>query len=228
MKKAFINWSSGKDAAFAYQQLRKQGKISVEESLTTITKNLDRVTMHGLRVSVLERQLKALPFNAHVAEIPEDASMQDYENIMASHCERFKSKGLDYAVFGDIFLEDLKAYRDKQLSKMALEGIYPLWKRKSSELALEISKAVKTVVVCVNGEKLDRDFCGQEYDEYFLKQLPKNVDPCGENGEFHTFCYHAEYFKQPVAFEKGALVERSYPNPSEEGKEIKFYFQDLL
>ena len=170
MINAYFNWSSGKDAAFAYQKLRMQGEIRVEESLTTITQNLDRVTMHGLRVSVLKRQLAALPFTSNVAEIPENASMQDYENIMAAQCERFKSKGLDYAVFGDIFLEDLKAYRDKQLSKMALEGIYPLWKENTDKLAREISEAVKTIVVCVNGEKLDRDFCGQEYNEYFLKQ----------------------------------------------------------
>ncbi len=230
--KTFFNWSSGKDAAMALHFLQEEKNLAVELLLTTINVKYDRVTMHGLHRSILEEQARAIGIPLEVMELDESPSMEDYHHLMTEKLMALKARGYTHTAFGDIFLEDLKNYRETMLAPMGIKAIFPLWKKDSKRLLLDfIGKGFKAIVICCNAALLPKSFCGRLIDYDFLSDLPKNVDPCGENGEFHTFCFDGPIFKKPVHFSKGKIIYRTYPAPqSEEGsipQEYGFWYCDL-
>ena len=208
--------------------LQNSGKYEVSLLSTSINEELDRVTMHGLRRSLLERQADSLGIPLRLIKLPLNTDMETYGKLMEKEINHLKQNGYTHAAFGDIFLEDLKAYRDKMLAEVNIEGVYPIWKKDTKELAFElIELGFKAKLVCINNDLLDDSFLGATIDHEFLDRLPKNVDPCGENGEFHTFCYDGPIFNQPVYFEEGDVVTREYPAPNENGN-VTFKFLDLI
>lgn len=238
MKKAYLNWSSGKDATFTLHKVMEANKFSVEKLVTTINTDLNRVSMHGIRKELLEQQAKSIGILLDTIPFHGDISMDTYTTIMHKHTSQLKSEGFEAAIFGDIFLEDLMDYRKNQLKEIGLEGEFPLWKEDTANLAQEfIELGYKAIVVCVNAKLLDESFCGRIFDERFLADLPEEVDPCGENGEFHTFVFDGPLFKTPVDFRLGEKVLRDFsPNKKNEDDcfdeprswDTKFWYADLL
>jgi uncharacterized protein (TIGR00290 family) len=232
-KKTYLNWSSGKDASMALFEAQKGGKLEVSKLLTSVNGHHNRVSMHGLRRDLLHKQAEALGLPLKVVNLPEQPSMEDYSKLMGEAVSELKNEGFEDCIFGDIFLEDLRAYREKQLAEVGISCHFPLWKRDTKKLLQEfITLGFKAITVCVNGQLLDESFVGREVDEAFLMDLPVNVDPCGENGEFHTFCYDGPIFKQPVKFELGEKVFREYKAPKKDEQhrneeKIGFWFCDL-
>lgn len=238
MEKAYLNWSSGKDATFALHKTVKSGSFSVEKLVTSLNTDFNRVSMHGIRKELLERQAESLGIPLHIIPLKGDVSMEKYNSIMQTHTSQLKNEGFSTAIFGDIFLEDLMEYRKEQLNKIGLTAEFPLWKIETPTLARQlIDLGYKAIVVCVNAKLLDESFCGRVFDESFLTDLPENVDPCGENGEFHTFVFDGPLFKNPVSFEIGEKVLRDFsPNKNEDEEDCfdeprswdtKFWFVDL-
>ncbi len=231
-KKTYFNWSSGKDAAMALYHLQEEGGFQVNKLITTVNSHYKRVSMHGLRKELLERQALETGIPLSIIELPEQPTMEVYNEIMRQTLTGLCSEGYTHSAFGDIFLEDLKAYREQQLASFGVTGIFPLWKRNTKELIHEfLQLGFKAVVICVKSDLLDETFVGRDIDASFLEDLPDTVDPCGENGEFHTFCYDGPIFKNPVAFQKGEKIFREYKAPKEEGshkKTVGFWFLDLI
>lgn len=212
--KTYFNWSSGKDSALALHHLLKDNHFSVDHLITTVNSHYNRVSMHGLRKELLVAQTNAIGIPASLIELPEMPSMAVYEKIMNKTVSGLKQEGFTHAAFGDIFLEDLRDYRDKQLATKNLSTIYPLWKRDTKELLTEfLDLGFKTIIVCANSKNFNEDFVGTVIDKDFIKNLPKGVDPCGENGEFHTFCFDGPIFKKPIEFSIGEKVYREYKSP---------------
>ncbi|OFZ45500.1 MAG: ATP-binding protein [Bacteroidetes bacterium RIFCSPHIGHO2_02_FULL_44_7] len=226
----FLNWSSGKDSSLALYYLLKDNRYEVRCLLTSMNSAHDRVSMHGLRRRLLEAQLKALNLPSKTIELPEVTDMETYGKKMKEAVRALRSEGLHYAAFGDIFLEDLRIYREQQLATEGIQALFPLWQRPTRELLEEfIDLGFKAVVICIDNSVLDERFLGRTLDRSFLNDLPTGVDPCGENGEYHTFCYDGPIFQEPIRFVQGERVYRSYPDPSGvEGQEKGFWFLDLL
>ncbi|MEM8892927.1 MAG: ATP-binding protein [Bacteroidota bacterium] len=226
-----MSWSSGKDAALALHYLQQDPGYQVDLLLTTVNSHHDRVSMHGLRRSLLQRQIEAIGLPHESLDLPEQPNMEEYDQLMDTRMQHLVDQGYQCGGYGDIFLEDLKSYRDKQLAKNNLKGVYPLWKRNSKELIREfIDLGLKSVVICANIGLLDESFVGRDINTNFLEDLHEGVDPCGENGEFHTFCYDGPIFRHSVKFEKADKVVREYPNPSSstlDDDKVKFQFVDL-
>ncbi len=211
MKNAFFNWSSGKDSALALYKILQEKEYSVQTLLTNMNKEYSRVSMHGLREELLGKQIENIGLPIEKLYFPAHVTMEIYNQKMKEKLISFKNSGLDYAVFGDIFLEDLKNYRDKKLKEVRISGVYPLWKKNTEKLLKEfLDSGFKAITVCVNAKLLGKEFAGRIIDEQFINDLPDNVDPCGENGEFHTFVFEGPVFKQPVEFEVGEKVLKSY------------------
>lgn len=239
MKKAYINWSSGKDAAFVLYKVQKEDEYDVQKLVSTVNIETNRVSMHGLRVEMMKQQADAIGIPLELIKLDGNVSMQTYNELMKMETEKLLDQGLNYSIFGDIFLEDLREYREKQLSEIGIKAIFPLWKKNTSQIMQEFLDAgFKAIVVSVNAAKLDKSFCGRLLDESFLKDLPSDVDPCGENGEFHTFVYDGPIFSEPVNFEIGKIVEKNY-TPSEnndddcfsdekESWDTRFFYCDLI
>lgn len=230
--KAIFNWSSGKDSALALYKTLKEDQFEVIALLTSINKDFQRISMHGVQVSLLEKQAESLGLNLIKMEIPKEPSMKEYQEIMSETMSEIKSQGITHSIFGDIFLEDLKEYREKQLETIGMKALFPLWKQTTSNLIHEfLDLGFKTIVTCVNESYLDKSFAGRIIDENFLKDLPENVDPCGENGEFHTFTFDGPIFKNSIDFETGETVKKTYPKPKVDGNEdgeYVFWFCDLI
>lgn len=231
--KALFNWSSGKDSALALYKILKEDQFEVTTLLTSINKEFQRISMHGVHVSLLEKQAESLGFPLIKMEIPKEPSMEEYSEIMSKTMNEIKSQGVTHSIFGDIFLDDLRKYREDQLRSIGMEGVFPLWKQNTTELINEfLSLGFKTIVTCVNETYLDKSFAGRIIDQDFIKDLPKKVDPCGENGEFHTFTFDGPIFKNPIDFEIGEIVKKTYPKPksdeNEEDEEYAFWFCDLI
>lgn len=227
-KKAIFNWSGGKDSAFALGEIFKNGEYEIPYLMTSIGSKTRRVSMHGVREELLVQQAKAIGIPLHLLELPESPDMETYEKTLLAWMKDAKQKGIDYSIFGDIFLEDLRAYRESQLEKLEFRGVFPLWKRDTTKLIHEfIDQGFKSIITAIDNSKLSKDFVGQVIDEYLIKQLPANVDPCGENGEFHSFVYSAPYFKNDIGFTKGDIVLKEYKL---EDKTLShaFWFCDLL
>lgn len=226
-----LNWSSGKDAALAYHLLQQGNDYEVVQLLTTVNTESDRVVMHGVREVLLDAQANAMGMPLQKIVLPSAPDDEVYKKVMAEALDKLKVQGITTSAFGDIFLEDLKLYREQQLASAGFTGVFPLWKRDTSELVqLVEDTGIKAMIVCVNEKFLGKEFLGRTIDRAFLQDLPAGVDACGENGEFHTFVYEAPYFKQPIAITKGEVVYKNY-TPAKDDKDkwnTGFYFLDLL
>lgn len=204
-----VAWSGGKDSALALHEVLAGGAHGVAALLTTVTEDYDRVSMHGVRRVLLERQAAALGLPLEQVLIPKDASNGVYETNMAHALAAYRRAGVQAVVFGDIFLEDLRTYREEKLAPVGMRGIFPLWKRRTSELARSfISLGFKAVTTCVDTTMLGAEFVGRIIDERFLADLPASVDPCGEHGEYHSFVFDGPIFKEAVRFRVGEKVLR--------------------
>lgn len=219
MDKVIVSWSGGKDSARAYYELQKAGRHEIVALLTTVTEGYDRVSMHGVRRSLLEEQAAALGVPVDKIYITQKASNEEYEAKMKAKLLHYRNMGVASLLIGDIFLEDLRRYREQKLAEIGMNGIFPIWKRDTTELAHSfIDLGFKAVIACIDSHVLDKKFVGRDFDEQFLSDLPPGADPCGENGEFHSFVYDGPIFQRPIAHQKGEVVLR----------DNRFYFCDLL
>lgn len=199
-----LAWSSGKDSALALHELRRAGASEVVGLLTTLTEGYDRVSMHGVREALLDRQAESLGLPLTKVRISQDSSLEEYGRRMGAALERHVSRGLSGVAFGDIFLEELRKDRQAKLAQLGLRGEFPLWQCDTVKLSRKfIDLGFKAVITCVDTEALDESFAGRTFDETFVRDLPRGVDPCGENGEFHSFVYDGPVFGHPVAHEIG-------------------------
>ncbi|NML68441.1 diphthine--ammonia ligase [Chryseobacterium sp. RP-3-3] len=229
--KAVFNWSSGKDSTLALYHVLQENRIEVTTLLTSINEEFQRISMHGVHVSLLEKQAESLGLPLIKMELPKEPSMDEYRDLMNKTMSEIQAMGITQSVFGDIFLEDLRKYREEQLQSIGMEAVFPLWKKNTTDLIHEfLDLGFKTIVTCVNETYLDKSFAGRIIDQDFIRDLPKNVDPCGENGEFHTFTFDGPIFKEPVQFEIGETVKKTYPKADAEDKEGEyiFWFCDLI
>jgi len=240
VSKAVFNWSGGKDSALALYEVLQNPKFQVQKLLTNVTSELNRVSAHGVRTELMWQQAAHIGIPLSFLELPEHSSIDEYNSITEKTFTAFKDEGISDTIFGDILLEDLRAYREGQLQPLGFNIHFPLWKRDTKELLLEfIELGFKAIVVCVKSEVLDKSFAGRILDKEFLSDLPANVDPCGENGEYHTFVYDGPIFEKPVLFTEGDLVFREYEAPKKDEskcplssetdpKKMGFWFLDLL
>lgn len=213
-----MSWSSGKDSAFALHEVARGGDIEVVGMLTTVTREFGRVSMHGVREQLLERQAQELGLPCVKVGIPTPCSNEAYESAMKRSLLSAKDHGITHVVFGDLFLADIRAYRETMLDPIGLTPVFPLWQRDTRELALEmIATGLSARLTCVDPRRLLGTFAGRTFDAQLLADLPSDVDPCGENGEFHTFVTHGPMFARPIDVVLGEVVERD-----------GFVFADLL
>lgn len=211
MKKAYFNWSSGKDSALALYKILQKKEYEIGTLLTNVNQDFSRISMHGLHESLLDAQVQSIGLPLRKLYFPAEVTMELYNQKMYETISELKAQGYDYAVFGDIFLEDLKAYRDEKLAEVNVKGVYPIWKQNSKHLIQEfLDLGFKAITVCVNAKLLGEEFVGRVIDEQFITDLPENADVCGENGEFHTFVFDGPIFSKPVNFKLGEKVLRSY------------------
>lgn len=218
MKKVLLSWSSGKDSAWTLGRLLADPGLEVAGLLTTINESADRVAMHAVRRKLLEAQAEAVGLRLWAIPLPAPCSNSEYEKIMERACSRAVEEGIEAIAFGDLFLTDVRQYRERQLQGTGLEPLFPLWGRPTGLLAWEmIAAGLRAKITCVDPAQMDRRFAGREFDQSFLADLPTQADPCGENGEFHSFVYDAPEFRAPLAVRPGEIVERD-----------GFVFADLL
>ena len=202
-------WSGGKDSAMALHALRQASDCRVTALLTTITEEYDRVSMHGVRRALLERQAESLGLPLHPVLIPPQCINQTYEERMKEALAQHFARGVRRVAFGDIFLEDLRVYREKNLAQVGMQAMFPIWKRDTRVLAKEFLRlGFRAISVCVDPRVLDPSFAGRELDASFFADLPAGADPCGENGEFHTYVFDGPIFKTPIAFRVGEKIMR--------------------
>ena len=229
--KALMNWSGGKDSALSLYHVLRQQEYEVQYLLTTVNDSFRRISMHGVREEFLDQQAQNIGIELVKLRLPETVSMEEYQTRMTETMQPLIEQGVTHSIFGDLFLEDLRQHREERLAQIAMKGVFPLWKRPSLELLAEFwDLGFKTLVVSVNGNQLDASFCGRILDRDFVKELPKNVDPCGENGEFHTFVFEAPYFSKPIDFQLGETVEKIYNYKNSAGRDLTstYYFTDLI
>lgn len=220
--KTYFNWSTGKDSALALHHLLKDPDYRVDELITTVNSHYNRVSMHGLRKELLVAQTKALNIKASLIELPEMPSMEVYEQKMLETVSRLKEDCFTHSAFGDIYLEDLRDYRENQLAKQGFKAVFPIWKRDTKALIHEfLDLGFKTIIVCANSKYFGEEFVGTVIDKDFINNLPEGVDPCGENGEFHTFCFDGPIFKNPIPFTIGEKVYREYDTPKSDDSVCK-------
>jgi uncharacterized protein (TIGR00290 family) len=232
--KAFLNWSGGKDSGFCLHRAREQG-LHIDALVTAINKNHERISMHGVRRELLQQQAASIQLPLHCIELPEQASMPVYEDAISKTNQLLKKQAFTHAVSGDLFLEDLKSYREKLYAKDGIECLFPLWKINTEELLKEfLSLGFKSIIVCVNSALLDKSFCGRMIDEAFINDLPHGVDVCGENGEYHSFVFDGPIFSKPILFKLGEMIYKECPAPVTDDRFTSpqpssgFYFQDLV
>jgi len=232
--KSFFNWSGGKDSALCLLKAQQQD-LNVQALVTTISESTDRITMHGVRRELLQQQATSIGLPLHVIELPSSTGMDIYEEAIHKKNNELKQHGFTHAISGDLFLEDLKNYRERLYAKDDLQCLFPLWQINTKELMFQfIDLGFKAVVVCVNEAFLHERFCGRLLDESFINDLPSNVDVCGENGEYHSFVFDGPCFSQPILFEKGEMIYQQYPAPKSDDcftdakPQTGFYFLDLL
>jgi uncharacterized protein (TIGR00290 family) len=218
MTDLLLSWSGGKDSCMALAALMREPHYRVQALLTTVTEDFDRISMHGVRRTLLQQQAASLGLPLHEILISKDAGNLEYETKMAEALRDYRARGILACAFGDLFLQDIRAYRDRQLSRLEMRGLYPLWGRDTGALIRDfLAQGFKTAVVCVDPRKLAPAFVGRVIDAQFLAELPEGVDPCGENGEFHTFVFDGPVFREPIAFSFGETVFRD-----------GFWFSDLV
>ena len=209
MQKLVLSWSGGKDSAMSLYELRRSKQYEVVGLLTTVTQDYERISMHGVRRILLEQQAESVGVPLRKVLIPKTCTNEIYERLMAEEMERLKRGGVFLVAFGDIFLQDLKDYREQNLAKAGLKGVFPVWKRNSQELVESfINLQFKSIVTTCDPRVIGEEFCGRIINKRFLTELPTTVDPAGENGEFHSFTFDGPIFKQPVSFTVGEKVLR--------------------
>lgn len=204
-----MSWSSGKDSAWALYKLQQNTESDLVGLFCTVNKEFDRVAMHGVRVDLLHKQAERIGLPLEVIELPDQCSDVQYENIMGRFVKRARDRGIDGFAFGDLFLEDIRNYREKQLEGSGIEPVFPIWGTPTDTLAREmIRSGMRAVITCIDPAQIPREFVGKEFNERFLDSLPETVDPCGENGEFHSFVFDGPMFKQPVDIIPGDIIQR--------------------
>jgi uncharacterized protein (TIGR00290 family) len=207
--KTWLSWSSGKDSAWSLQVLRQDGLAAVTGLFTTVNAAFDRVAMHAVRRTLVEAQARAADLALHVIELPFPCPNSEYERSMGAFVAKARAAGVEAMAFGDLFLADIRAYRERQLASTGIAPLFPLWGRDTHALAREmIDGGIVAHLTCVDPSRLDRSFAGRRFDRAFLADLPPGVDPCGENGEFHTFVSAGPMFSAPLAVHAGDLAER--------------------
>ena len=207
--RAVVSWSSGKDSAFALHLLRQSGEVEICGLVTTVSSQFGRVAMHGVREELLDLQAAALGLRCFKVPIPWPCSNAIYESEAARALREAQKEGVTHVVYGDLFLADIRAYRERQLAQLGLQGIFPLWLRDTAELAREmVGCGLRAMLTCVDPKKLPASFAGREFNAALLGELPAQVDPCGENGEFHTFACAGPMFARAIEVERGEVVER--------------------
>jgi len=207
--KALLSWSSGKDSAYALAEVRRDSDVEIAGLLTTVTRVYDRVAMHGVRRELLVRQAEATGLPLWQVELPTPCSNAEYEAALSAALSRARSDGITHVVFGDLFLEDIRAYREQQLAALGLSCVFPLWGRDTTRLARDmVDSGLRAKLACIDPRHLDRSYAGRTYDATLLADLPTAVDPCGERGEFHTFATHGTMFSTPIEVSVGEIVER--------------------
>lgn len=207
--RALVSWSTGKDSAWALREVLRSGAVEPVALLTTVTVTFDRVSIHGVRADLLHRQAAAAGLPLRTIALPHPCSNEVYEQAFLTELSRAKAEGITHVVFGDLFLEDVREYRERLLARAGLIGSFPLWGRDTRELAAEmIDGGLSAVVVCVDSARLFDRFAGRDFDEAFLGELPAEVDPCGERGEFHTFARAGPMFRGEIPVKRGEAVRR--------------------
>lgn len=207
--KALLSWSSGKDSAWALHALRRDPSIEVVGLLTTINRLAGRVAMHAVREALLEVQARVVGLPLHKVLIPEPCTNRDYEEAMGMAMADAKRAGVEAIAFGDLFLEDIRQYREERLAPTGIEPLFPLWGSDTRALSREmVESGLRAIVTCVDPKRLSPELAGRVYDEEFLRDLPNDIDPCAERGEFHTFAYAGPMFDRSIAIEVGDTVER--------------------
>jgi uncharacterized protein (TIGR00290 family) len=218
-EKVLFTWSGGKDSALALYELQRRNDHEIVALLTTLTEDYNRISMHGVQSILLEEQTISLGLPNEKVYISKNSSNEEYEAKMKEVLQKYLAAGVSFVVFGDIFLEDLRKHREDNLSKIGMKAIFPIWKRDTAELAREfIELGFKAVITCIDSNVLDKAFVGRLYDQQFLSDLPSTVDPCGENGEFHSFVYDGPMFQKEVPYTKGETVFR----------DNRFWYCDLM
>ena len=217
-KKALMSWSSGKDSAWALYQLQQNPEIDLVGLFCTVNKAFDRVAMHGVRVELLQKQAESIGLPLEIIEIPYPCSNEEYEKIMGGFVERAKNNQIEYFAFGDLFLEDIRKYREDKLKDSGIKPVFPIWGVPTDKLAREmIRSGLRTMITCIDPKQTPKEFAGREFDAHFLDSLPETIDPCGENGEFHSFVFDGPMFKEPIEIVLGDIVHRD-----------DFVFADIL
>ncbi|HTS40867.1 MAG TPA: ATP-binding protein [Xanthobacteraceae bacterium] len=207
--KALVAWSSGKDSAWAWHEIRRGGEFDVVGALTTMTDSFNRVSMHGVRQELLAMQLAAADLPAIIVPIPYPCPNEVYEARMAAALADAKASGVTHVIFGDLFLQDVRAYREQKLAGTGITPVFPLWRRPTAVLAREmIAAGVETHLVCVDLKQLPKSFAGRRFDRALLEDLPPTADPCGENGEFHSCIVAGPMLSRRIPVEVGEIVER--------------------
>ena len=210
MKKHILMcWSGGKDCAMALRELLADDAFEVVSLFTTLTEDYGRISMHGVREALLDEQARSIGLPLEKMMIPKDASNEVYESRMWEMLERHRASGISGVAFGDLYLEGIREYREKNMAQVNMEAVFPIWQRDARELAGQfIDDGFRAVITCVDTEAIDGGFTGREFDRRFLADLPAGADPCGEKGEFHSFVYNGPIFDYPVPFTKGDIVLR--------------------
>ena len=229
-QKTYFNWSSGKDASLALYYLLQNPAYQVTTLLTSVNATYDRISMHGVRRALLEQQAEAIGLPLMTLELPEQPTMEEYEQILDKSVKTLKEQGYTVAGFGDIFLEDLRKYREENLQKVGVEAVFPIWGQDTKALLQEMLQlGFKMVVVALKADLLPSSMVGKVIDADWITALPDGVDPCGENGEFHTFCFDGPIFNHPVQYEVGEKIYKEYKNPDKEkSNDMGFWFCDLI
>ncbi len=229
-KKAVFNWSGGKDSALALQKILEDKDYEVLSLLTTVNSESNRSSMHAIPLSLLKKQAESIGIPLYMVEITPNSDGETYANAMRKAVGHFKTLGVRHFVFGDIFLHDVKSYREKQLNPYGIEVVEPLWGKSSGEIMNEfLASGLQTIIVTTMADVLDESFIGRRIDEAFICDYPTDADICGENGEYHTFCYAGNIFRTPVSFSLGkpTKVSSSFKMDSGEEKEFRYWFANL-
>jgi uncharacterized protein (TIGR00290 family) len=209
LKKVLLSWSSGKDSAWTLHLLRQWPDIQVTALVTTFNSAANRVAMHAVRRALVEAQAECTGIPLWAVDLPWPCSNADYEERMRAVCQRATTEGIAAVAFGDLFLQDIRDYRIRQLQDTGLEPLFPVWQIPTDQLGRDmIAAGLKAKITCVDPSKLEKSFAGRDYDQRLLEALPPGIDPCGENGEFHTFVYDAPVFSDPISVQAGEVVER--------------------
>ncbi|GAG54472.1 unnamed protein product [marine sediment metagenome] len=208
-RKTLMSWSSGKDSAWALYKLQQDPQIEIDGLFCTVNSEFNRVAMHAIRVELLQQQASCIGLPVDIIEIPYPCSNEEYEEIMSQFVESAKAVNIEYFAFGDLFLEDVRSYREENLTGIGISPLFPIWGIPTDKLSRDMMRSeLKAVITCIDPKKLPQKFIGREYNEAFLEDLPEGVDPCGEYGEFHSFVFDAPNFARPIEISLGEVVKR--------------------